>query len=203
MWCLNTGSLLDAFTLPIFGMHGKATCSSEQLENAKNIVAEKIKFFEERLADRTYLVGHSVTNADLCLMSVLFTLYQYFLDEKERHKYPHCLRFFNNLSAASYVKCFLGDHRRLCTKICPLVLPEGQEKKVVAAAPQKGKEEKKEAKKPQQPLVKKEDLPIKPQEPETTFDLFAFKNPFELRPFFFILLYEFRFAHPIVKIVFP
>ena len=180
IWSLNTATVFGSFIGPVIGIFGKFAKTKEDVENAQKALPEKMKLFEERLADRTFLVGHKATNADYCFISVLYMLFSFFLEEKERHKFPHCLRYYNNLVSASNISTWIGVQKRLAPKMYPLApFPKEQELVKEVKKPEKKEQKPKEAKKEEEKKPEpKEETPAKPKEPESTFDLFSFKTPF-------------------------
>ena len=133
-WMLNTGNAFGAFIPAIVGQMGKVPKTKEDVENCIKQIPKAFELFENHLAERTYLVGNSVTNADFCFLSALFLLFNYVLEERERHKLPHTLRYYNNLSSSSFFTAYFGNNRRLCNKPWPVAPPQAVEVKKDAKA---------------------------------------------------------------------
>lgn len=202
MWILNSATITGPLMTPLFALIGRKPNTKEEIDKCLAQLPEKMKLIEDRLSERTYLVGTSVTNADFCLLSFLLMYFTYLLEEKERHKYPHTLRYYNNLTSARYFTAFFGQNKKMCTKMWKHVAGEAtqatkveekkteekntedkKEKKQTKPAESKKdskkEEPKKEAKKQEKiEEVKKEAPALKRVEIETSFKLFDFKNLF-------------------------
>lgn len=84
---------------------------SMQLTAFKN----SLKTFDEHLKLRNYLVGYSMTLADVYLLTVLISPYQLVLDKKSRDSLPSLTRFVTlNLQSLALQKCF--GKIQLCAK---------------------------------------------------------------------------------------
>lgn len=192
IWMSNIAPVGGAIGACFLRLIGRVPCTPE--EHTKNVetVHSKLDTLEEYLAPRTYLVGHSVTLADLCFASLLNILYQFIFSDKERFQYPNLLRYYNNLTASSIHTNILGTNRRFANKGWAVPTVTAEDNKSSAAAPkevQKPKEPKENKPKQEKPakqeapkVEKKEKAPepeaAAPKEPETTFDLYGFKTLF-------------------------
>ena len=197
LWALNTNVIMGVVSPLIKAITGREPRSKEDIDKLLTTLPERMKLFEDRLSERTFLVGYAVTTADLSLLSVLYLLFTFGLEEKERHKYPHILRYYNNLTSSKIFTSVFGNQKRLTNKMWKLVPVEGQKSAEVKQAEEKKDpkvSDKKDSKAPK-PTESKDVKPKKeekvktelkeeakkvekPAESETTFDLYNFKTLF-------------------------
>ena len=131
IWISNGGPIFGSFARAFLAAIGKIPGDKEMIQDVIKALPEKLGSLEEHLSSRTYLVGHRATNADFCMITVLFCLFTYVLEEKERHKFPHILRYFNNLTASAFYTNVMGTSKRLCSK--PFAIPPPAKEEPVEA----------------------------------------------------------------------
>jgi len=150
--------------------------NKQAIERAKVDIKKILKFLNDHLLTRTYLVGERITLADIVVLCSLLQLYQYVLEPSVRSPYTNVNRWFTTLINQPQFKKVLGDVK-LCDKAITL---ESAPKKAVENVVKKdkkekgGKPEKAAKKEPEPDLGDEEDDPLL-LEPKS-------KDPFEAFP---------------------
>ncbi|XP_028764993.1 elongation factor 1-gamma [Neltuma alba] len=126
------------------------------------------------LASNTYLVGHSVTLADIIMTCNLFFGFNCLMTKSFTSEFPHVERYFWTLVNQPKFKKFLGEVKQ--TEAVPPIQSAKKPSQTKESAKQKGKDEpkketKKEAPKAEKPADAEEEAP-KPKP----------KNPLDLLP---------------------
>lgn len=81
---------------------------------ARQEVDHHLDVLNRILLSRTYLVGESVTLADVFVTCVLLPAFQQVLDEPARSKVKNVLRWLTTIAAQPNVKSVIGDIRLKC-----------------------------------------------------------------------------------------
>lgn len=76
---------------------------------ARQEVQQHLDALDKILLTRTYLVGESVTLADIAITCVLLPAFQLVLDEPARSGTCNVLRHFSTIAGQPNVKCVIGD----------------------------------------------------------------------------------------------
>lgn len=79
------------------------------MDSAKNEVKSMLKLLNDYLLTRTYLVGDSVTLADIAVCVALLPLYKHVLDASARDGYVNVTRYFNTLIHQKEFASVLGE----------------------------------------------------------------------------------------------
>jgi elongation factor 1-gamma len=123
---------------------GWAPLNKDLYNDARKGVKEAVKVLENHLKGRKFLVGESVTIADIAIVTVLSIPFRLLFDEKTRQTIPSVTEWYMNVSSLPAFQSVLGK-TWLCEKEYDLHFPE--EAKHVEAKKEKKDEEKKEEKK--------------------------------------------------------
>lgn len=163
-YCLNEVEVpASVWVYPILGMMNNV---AEVTAKGKSDLKKAIMCVEKHLKTRTYMVGESISFADVALATALLLPMKLVLDDKQRKAFPCVVRWFTTLVNQPEFSKVIGSVV-LCAKT--LVAPES------AAAPAKKKQEKKpkaaKAAKPAAAAADAEPAPAKKA-----------KNPLELLP---------------------
>nr|ABM55534.1 putative translation elongation factor 1-gamma [Maconellicoccus hirsutus] len=143
------GAILPASSRLVFPLLGIMPFNKQTANSAKEDVKAVLKYLDEYLLTRTYLVGERITLADIAVATSLFQLYTHVLDPSFRKPYINVNRWFVTFINQREVKTIIGEFK-LCEK-----QTEYDGKKI---AEQKGKSAPKE-KKEKKPAPKKETPP--------------------------------------------
>lgn len=149
--------LLEPILKLVFPVLKILTVSGDDLKSANETLVRLITVLNNHLSNRQYLVGGTVTLADLSVFSYLLPLLQNVWDNEKLAKYPNLAKWFNNLVNQKEF-AVLGN----------LNLKQAK-KKAPAAADQTGGDELVEIPKPKDPFL---------QFPAGTFDMDAFKREY-------------------------
>ncbi|XP_035204597.1 elongation factor 1-gamma-like [Stegodyphus dumicola] len=176
----------------IFPCLGLTQYNKQSTEKAKEDVKRVLKILNDHLLTHTYLVGESITQADISLCCNLLALYQLVLEPSFRAPYRNVNRWFNTLINQPEFKAVLGNVT-LCEKMAQFDAKKYAEiqQQLGKNKPAKGKEEKPQ--KPKEEKKKKEQKPKKEEkekevadEPDETELVLAqepkSKDPFEQFP---------------------
>lgn len=110
----------------IYPLLGYATYDEASLKKNQESVLKSLDILNEILLPKTYLVGESITLADIVVWSSLLNLYRLVLDESLREKYKNITRWFLTLANQKQFKEVLGDKFKLCVeplRYTPSALP--------------------------------------------------------------------------------
>lgn len=122
------------------------------------------------LASNTYLVGHSVTLADIVMICNLYYGFKHIMTKSFTSEFPHVERYFWTVANQPKIKKFLGDFKQ--AESVPAVQSAKKPAQAKESAKPKAKAEpKKEAPKPKAEAAEEEEAP-KPKP----------KNPLDLLP---------------------
>jgi len=123
---------------------------------AKTDLAKALAVIEEHLADKTYLVGHKVTLADITVVSALVYPFKFVADAAYRSKFPNVMRWFTTLVNQPQFEAVIGNVVLATKELTPSGAP------AAAAAPAAEKKEK--APKEDKPKQEKAPKQEKPKE---------------------------------------
>lgn len=108
---------------------GLTTFKQNVYQSAKKDLIAALKIVNQHLLFHTYLVGQSITVADIALATALVFAFTHFFDSAVQAELPNLMRWFNTLVNQPYFKQVIGEVVVITTE----VLAPGQE----AAAPKK------------------------------------------------------------------
>jgi len=112
--------------------------NKQAIDRSKEDIKKILKFLNDHLLTRTYLVGERITLADIVVSCTLLQLYQYVLEPSVRSPYTNVNRWFTTLINQKEFKNVLGDVK-LCDKAITL---DSAPKKVAETSAKKEKKEK-------------------------------------------------------------
>jgi elongation factor 1-gamma len=121
---------------------------------AKGDVARALQVLENHLADKTYLVGHKITLADITVVSTLVYPFKFVADAEFRAPFPNVMRWFDTCVNQPNFQAVIGK-----VVLCSKELTTGGEPIVTAQASKKDK--KKEQKEKASKKEQKEKAPKK------------------------------------------
>ena len=78
---------------------------------------------ENHLADKTYLVGHRITLADITVASALVYPYKFLLDPAFRAQFPNVIRWFTTLVEQPQFEAVLGKVVAAAQELVPSGAP--------------------------------------------------------------------------------
>jgi elongation factor 1-gamma len=100
------------YLFPVLGLlPDKNTCSQSKVQ-----VTKILALLNDYLKDRVYLVGESVTLADLSVATSLMPLLEHGLEEVDRQPFVHLLRWFETVIRKKASEAVIGKFE-FCTKI--------------------------------------------------------------------------------------
>lgn len=102
-------------SLWIYPLLGYVPFNAALSAKAKADVARALQVLESHLADKTYLVGHRVTLADIAIVSALFYPFKFVADAAFRAPFPNVMRWFDTLVNQPNFKAVVGTVV-LCTE---------------------------------------------------------------------------------------
>lgn len=137
-----------------FPLRGKQPYNKEIYEKAVESLKEMLKIVEDILKTTQYLVGSTITIADIFLVQNLSFLFRFAFDEKARKPFPNLVKYYLALANEENFKSVMGRPALCKNALKPYISPEE-----VAAAKQdkKKKGAKEETKQPEKKEDKKED----------------------------------------------
>lgn len=175
-WLETTRSeLYSAQTCLTDLVYGKKKCGHLK-EEAKHFIGA-LACYERHLNGKKFLVGDSLSAADILLVAVLQPVFRFAFGKAEREQVPHTTAYFTALIGECPFKAHYGN---FVFPECAIAVDTGkaakQEQKPKAA--EKKKEEPKKAEKPKKVEKDDEEEPAKPKftPPASTFNLHNFKT---------------------------
>ena len=118
------------------GGHDKA------FKHASNELKESIQAIDKHLEGKKFLVGDSITLADIALVSALHYPMHFSFNNQFRNKVLHLLAWFNSLHESDALKAVLGTAKALTNPLKPPII-----KAPKPAAAEKSPDQKKDKKK--------------------------------------------------------
>ena len=100
------------YLFPVLGLLADKKPCSQSKEQAVKILS----LLNDYLKDRVYLVGESVTLADLSVATSLMPLFEHGLEEVDRHPYVHLIRWFETIIRKKASEDVIGKFV-FCSKI--------------------------------------------------------------------------------------
>ena len=141
------------WTYPVLGFMGYDAATAAK---AKTDVAAALKVLDSYLLDKTYLVGHKVTLADITIVSTLVYPFKFVADAKFRSAFPNVMRWFDTCVNQKQFLNVVGT-----VALCETELTAAGTAAPMATKAGKGKEKKEKA-----PKEKKEKAPKKEEAPK-------------------------------------
>jgi elongation factor 1-gamma len=148
---------------------------------AKGDVARALQVLENHLADKTYLVGHKITLADITVVSTLVYPFKFVADAEFRAPFPNVMRWFDTCVNQPNFQAVIGKvvlcSKELTTGGEPIVTAQASKK-----APKKEQKEKapKKEKAKQEPKKKEEKKVEKEEQPEEEKKVKKPDHPFKI-----------------------
>merc|ERR1719308_249289 len=172
--------ILPASCTWVFPTMGIMQYNKNATDRAKEDIKAALKTLNDHLLTRTYLVGESVTLADIAVACTLLSLYKQVLDPSFRKPFGNVTRWFTTVVNQPNAKAVLGQVD-LCTKMAEFdskkfveFSGKGDNKKEKKEKAPKQEAKKAEAEEPAAPVEKKPD-PFEKM-PKGTFDLEEWKR---------------------------
>jgi elongation factor 1-gamma len=172
----------------LFGMNQR---NDGLFNTAIKTLSDALVAVNAHLGNQTFLVGSSISIADIHLASSLIEPFRILFDEKERSAWPNLVRWFTTVTAQAPFAELYGTIR-LCQKRFDMPPPapaagHEEHKKAEKKAEAPKKEEKpaaakKEAEEGDEHAAEKKEKNPLDLLPPTTFDLYAFKTLFVNAP---------------------
>lgn len=158
----------------------------KHLHHDLNEFVKILKVVDNKLVKKDFLVGNSLTIADVTLVCDLSYFYKYFFTAEHRQQLTYLTAYFEKHSLLPEFRSVIGKTHYPEKPFQPLIVKE--EKK--AEKKEEKKAEKKEEKKAEKPKKEAEEEDDEPKEekakvytfPESKFDLFAFKTMYVNAP---------------------
>merc|ERR1719445_3027722 len=184
--------ILPASCTWVFPTMGIMQYNKNATDRAKEDIKAALKTLNDHLLTRTYLVGESVTLADIAVACTLLSLYKQVLDPSFRKPFMNVTRWFTTVVNQPKAKDVLGAVA-LCSKMAEFDAKKFAEFSGKGAGDKKGKEKAPKAEKKKEPEKKKEkkeepaadEIPMEPKKkdpldalPKGTFDLEEWKRFF-------------------------
>lgn len=171
-------------TVWFYPVLGSLPFNGAATQKAKADLAKALTILNNHLADKTYMVGHKITLADITIVSALVYPFKFVADGKYRAAFPHVMRWFDTCVHQPEFEAVIGtvvlaEKEMTVSGAAPVAFEHkakgGEKKDKKEKAPkapkaEKPKEEKKPKKKevesdnepePDVPVVKKAEHPFK------------------------------------------
>jgi len=126
-------------TLWIYPLLGYVPFNAALAAKAKGDVARALQVLEDHLSDKTYLVGHKITLADITVASTLIYPFKFVADAAFRAPFPNVARWFDTCVNQPNFQNVVGKIT-LCTEELTAVV-DGKASAPVTAAAGSGSEE--------------------------------------------------------------
>lgn len=104
---LDVLTVIDAFK-PLVGM---LPYDKQKVDSDLQWLERYSEVYESQLAKTTYLVGDSLTLADLFSAIILSKAFEYFFDRSWREAHPHTAAWFAKVMAEPYVVSAMGNFK--------------------------------------------------------------------------------------------
>merc|ERR1711962_402809 len=188
--CMADNEILPASCTWVFPTMGIMQFNKNATDRAKEDIKAAMKPLNDHLLTRTYLVGESVTLADIAVACTLLNLYKQVMDPNFRKPFMNVTRWFTTVINQPNAKGVLGAVA-LCSKMAEFDAKKFAEFSGKGAGDEKPKEEAPKAEKKKEPEKKKEkkeepagdEIPMEPKAkdplaalPKGTFDLEEWKR---------------------------
>jgi len=184
--------ILPAACTWVFPCLGVTQYNKQETERAKLQIMKALCVLNDYLVTRTFLVGESITQADISLCCNMLALYEMVLDPVTRLPFVNVNRYFTTVVNQPHVKAVLGEVKLATSmaqfdnkKYAELHGGQGDKKKDKKEKAPKAEQPKKEKAKPKEPEPEEEEAP-KPREnkdpfaafPKGTFDMDEWKRTY-------------------------
>jgi len=165
-------------TMWVYPILGLATKDAATEAKASAELFKALATLDKHLLLRTYVVGESITLADICLVAALYYPFKFVLDEKARSSYPNVVRWYFTCANQKEFKTVLGEVAfadTVATSATPGTTKKEEPKKEKAAAPAPAPKPKEDKKKKDEDDdgAPEDDVPKEPKKP----DVFASLPP--------------------------
>jgi len=135
-----------------------------QVAKSKSETERQLSILNDILLTRTYLVGESITLADIAIFATLIDLVKQLLDKPSREQYPNLTRWFDTILNQTQVQQALTKASyEFSYNVTPLQFDNAKFQQLSGGQPQAKKDDKKKEKKEEKP--KKEAPKKKEAEP--------------------------------------
>lgn len=171
-------------TLWYYPVLGYIPANPAVIARAKTDFARALNVLESHLADKTYLVGHKITLADITVVSALVYPFKFVADAAYRAAFPNVMRWFTTCVNQPQFEAVIGTVV-LCEKELAASGAAGADKKAEkkekkekkAKEAPKPKEEKKKEEKKKEEKVEEEVEEVKEKKEEHPFKVLDKTNP--------------------------
>jgi len=159
---ISINEITPAASTWIFPLLGIVPHSQQNEDKAKEDIHRALKALDHVLLDKTYLVGESVTLADINVALALLNLFRLVLDSAARSQYVNVSRWFTTIVNQPHFKAIIGDVQ-LATSVAiykvgsPVILPSGPAPATASSSGSDSKKDNKEEKKGKKEEKKKEE----------------------------------------------
>jgi len=143
----------------LFPIQGLIPNNPAATKKAQDDIKRVLGILDHHLLTRTFMVGNSISLADIVLSCSLLQLYELVLDPTFRNEFVNVNRWFTTVVNQPHFKAVVGDVK-LCEKM-QVAAAAAKEKKEKPVKEQKEKQEKKKAEPP-----KEKEPPKEPEEEE-------------------------------------
>lgn len=147
--------------------------NADATAKAKGDVAAALAVLEKHLSDKTYLVGHKITLADITVATTLVYPFKFVADAAFRAPFPNVIRWFNTVVNQPQFENVIGTvtfaEKELTAGGAPIVAAAGKSKGG-APAGGKPKADKPKADKPKEEKLKAEAKPKEEKKPKKEED---------------------------------
>jgi elongation factor 1-gamma len=147
-FCLN--EIEVSSTMLYYPALGFQSVNGDTAKAAEKFFMEALKCLDAHLLTRTFVVGSSLTLADIALCSALFYPFKFVLDKGLRKQIGNVVRWFQFISGQDEFRSVAGDCT-MCAKRVAMPKSSGGGKKAAPAKKEKKKEKPKEKPKPTRP----------------------------------------------------
>lgn len=161
-------------TLWFYPVLGTLPFNPAAAAKAKADLGKALEVLNNHLSDKTYLVGHRITLADITIASTLVYPFKFVCDGKYRSAFPHVMRWFDTLVHQPQFEAVVGTvvlatSEMTASGAAPIVAAStgGDKKEKAAAAPKEKKEKAPKAPKEEKP---KEEKPKEEKKPKKKDD---------------------------------
>jgi len=151
-------------TLWFYPVLGSLPFNAAATEKAKADLAKALTILNNHLSDKTYMVGHKITLADITIVSALVYPFKFVADAKYRSAFPHVIRWFETCVNQPAFEAVIGtvvlaEKEMTVSGAAPVAFENKS-----AGAPQEKKEKKPKAEKA--PKAPKEEKPKEEKKPK-------------------------------------
>lgn len=157
-FCANELELAAA--LWVYPVLGTTPANPALSGKAKGDLQKALKVVDNHLADKTYMVGHAITLADIAIVSALVYPFKFVADAKYRGAFPNVMRWFDTCVHQPQFEAVIGNVVLAAKEMTASGVPAPAKKEEKKKAP---KEEKKKEEKPKAAPKPKDDEDEEPK----------------------------------------